>query len=145
MPETQHRQVPLHVVREYNRRLQRYMRLVTVQAGSDIREAVNQMQIYGISQLPVLAGERVVGSLDERALLERLVTTDEFLRGTVAEFMQPPLPALDEAAALDEALDLLRGGASGVIVTQSGAPVGILTAADLIAFKVYGGHIEYEI
>lgn len=145
MTEALHKHVSLRVVREYNRRLQRHMRLISVQAASDIREAVNQMQIYGISQLPVLAGGRVVGSLDERALLERLVTTDEFLRGTVAEFMQPPLPALDEAAALDAALALLRGGAAGVIVMQGGAPVGILTAADLIAFKVYGGHIEYEI
>jgi predicted transcriptional regulator len=145
MTEPLHKKVSLHVVRDYNRRLQGHMRLIAVQAGSDIGAAINQMQIYGISQLPVLDGARVVGSLDERALLERLVTTDAHLRGAVEQFMQPPLPALDEAATLDEALGLLRGGAPGVLVTQAGAPVGILTAADLIAFKVYGGHLEYEI
>ncbi|MCX7008244.1 MAG: CBS domain-containing protein [Kiritimatiellaeota bacterium] len=90
--------------------MQRHVRLITVQVHTDIREAINLMQIYGISQLPVLDGERVVGSLDEFALLERLTAAELCLWGAVAAFMQPPLPALDE-----------------------------------IAFKVYGGHIEYEI
>ena len=145
MPGNQHKQVSLQVVREYNRRVQRSMRLISVQVGTDIRDAINQMQIYGISQLPVLDGERVVGSLDELTLLERLTAVELCLWGTVAAFMQPPLPALEETAALEEALDLLRAGASGVIILQHGVPVGIFTAADLIAFKVYGGHIEYEI
>jgi len=145
MPGNQHKQVSLQVVREYNRRVQRNMRLISVQVGTDIRDAINQMQIYGISQLPVLDGERVVGSLDERTLLERLMTAELCLWGTVAAFMQPPLPALEETAELDEALELLRAGAAAVIVLQGGTPVGILTAADLIAFRVYGGHIEYEI
>jgi predicted transcriptional regulator len=59
--------------------------------------------------------------------------------------MQPPLPALDEDAAAAEVLALLRQGVAGVVVTRAGVPVGILTAADLIAFKVYGGQLEYEI
>ena len=145
MTEIHHRKVTLQILREYNRRLQRHMRLISVQVSTDIREAINQMQIYGISQLPVLDGERVVGRLDERALLERLTTAELCLWGNVAAFMQPPLPALDEDAALEEALALLRAGAAGMIVMRGDAPAGILTAADLIAFKVYGGHIEYEI
>ena len=145
MPEPLYKKVSLQVVREYNRRLQRTMRLISVQVGTDIRAAINLMQVYSISQLPVLDGEHVVGSLDERALLARLTTAELCLWGTVELFMQAPLPSLEETALVEEALALLRGGVAGVIVTHGGAPVGILTAADLIAFKVYGGHVEYEI
>jgi len=145
MPEPLHKKVSLHVVREYNRRLQRHMRLITVQVHTDIREAINLMQVYSISQLPVLDGERVVGSLDERTLLEQLSGAALCLWGCVALFMKAPLPSLDEGATVQEALELLRGGAVGIIITRAGVPEGILTAADLIAFKVYGGHIEYEI
>jgi predicted transcriptional regulator len=145
MPDKVHRPVSLRTVREYNRRLQRAMRLISVQVTADIREAINQMQIYSISQLPVLDGDRLVGSLDERALLERLSAAPLNLRGCVALYMQPPLPALDEDAAAAEVLALLRQGVAGVVVTRAGVPVGILTAADLIAFKVYGGQLEYEI
>ena len=129
MTETHHKKVSLRVVREHNRRLQRTMRLISVQISADIREAIKQMQIYGISQLPVLDGERVVGRLDERALLERLTTAELCLWGNVAAFMQPPLPSLDEDAALEEALALLRAGAAGVIVMRGGAPAGILTSS----------------
>jgi predicted transcriptional regulator len=145
MTGKRHSQVSLRVVREYNRRLQRTMRLISVQVYTDIREAINQMQIYGVSQLPVLDGDRVVGSLDERTLLEQLSGAALCLWGCVALFMKPPLPALDENAAAEEALGLLRAGAAGVIVLRAGQPVGILTAADLIAFKVYGGQVDYEI
>ena len=145
MMDRHHKNVALHVVREHNRRLQRTMRLISVQVHTDIRAAINLMQVYSISQLPVLDGDRVVGSLDERALLERLTAAELCLWGPVTGFMQPPLPTLDENAVVDEALNLLRGGTAGVIVTRTGVPVGILTAADLIAFKVYGGDVEYEI
>ncbi len=145
MPDKLHKHASLRVVREYNRRLQRTMRLISVQVFADIREAINLMQIYSISQLPVLDGDRVVGSLDERALLERLSGTPLDLHGCVALFMQPPLPALEEDVAAEDALRLLRGGSTGVVITRAGVPVGMLTAADVIAYKVYGGQVEYEI
>lgn len=139
------KKVSLRVVREHNRRLQRSMRLISVQVSSDIREAIRLMQVYSISQLPVLDGERVVGCLDEHALLERLSGPALCLWGCVALFMQSPLPTLAEEATAEEALALLRGGAAGVVVMSAGVPVGILTAADMIAFKVYGGQADYEI
>ena len=145
MTETRHKRVSLHLLREFNRRWQRTMRLISVQVGTDIREAINLMQVYSISQLPVLDGGRIVGSLDERALLAQLMAAEVCLWGPVESFMLSPLPVLDESARLEEALALLHGGASGVVVTQDGTPVGMVTAADLIAFKVYGGQIEYEI
>lgn len=135
----------LRALREHNRRLQRSSRLIAVQAAADIREAINLMQIYGISQLPVLAGEHIVGSLDERALLERLTEADLCLWGTVAVFMQAPLPALEETEPVEAALQWLRRGVPAIIITHGGAPVGIITPADLVAFKVYSERGDYQI
>ena len=135
----------LRALREHNRRLQRSSRLIAVQAAADIREAINLMQIYDISQLPVLDGERIVGSLDERTLMERLTAAELCLWGAVAAFMQPPLPILEETEPVAAALEWLHRGAPAVIVTRAGTPVGIITPADLIAFKVYNERSDYQI
>jgi predicted transcriptional regulator len=145
MPELHAATITRRVLRGRNRRLHRTSRLIAVQSSADIREAINLMQVYDISQLPVLDGERIVGSLDERALMERLMEADHCLWGAVTAFMQPPLPALEDTATVEKALDLLRHGAPGVIVTIAGTPVGIITPADFIAFKVYGGSLDYQI
>ena len=145
MAESPKTEVTLRVLRERNRRLQRTSRLIAVQASADIREAINLMQVYDISQLPVLDSDRIVGSLDERALMERLMGSDLCLWGAVTMFMQPPLPALEETAPATEALELLRRDVPGVIVTRQGVPVGIVTPADFIAFRVYSGSLDYQI
>ena len=132
-------------LREINRHHLRPSRLLAVQARDNVHEAIKLMQVYGVSQLPVLEGGRVVGSLDERTLMHRLLEAAHCLWGEVKHFMQPPLPSLEESAAVEELYRLLAGGALAVIVTRAGEPVGIVTPADVVALKVYGVPPEYDI
>ena len=66
------------------------------------------MQRYGISQLPVVRdGEceslaDVIGSLQDRALLERVFVNPDVLHEDVASAMQPPLAAIDASATMEE-------------------------------------------
>ena len=142
-PSRQH--MTVRMMRESNDRHLRPSRLIAVQAGADIREAINLMQVYSISQLPVLDGKRIVGSLDERALMHRLMAAAHCLWGAVASFMQPPLPSLDEEDTVTALYQLLQQGAPGVIVTRAGEHIGIITPADVVALKVYSASNEYEI
>jgi len=132
-------------MREAIRLHHRPSRLIAVQARDDIRRAINLMQIYSISQLPVLDGEHIVGSLDERELMQQVMGAAHCLWGAVSGFMQPPLPSLEEAATVAQLYELLRQGVAGVIVTRDGVPIGIVTPADLVALKVYSASAEYEI
>lgn len=47
-------------------------KLITVDAGSEIREASRIMKKHGIKRLPVLSGERVVGMLSSTDLIHAM-------------------------------------------------------------------------
>jgi cystathionine beta-synthase len=114
--------------------------LVTVGSHEKVGAAIDTMQRYGISQLPVIRHEPVdsladvVGSLQERALLDRVFRNPDALNEDVAVAMQPPLPAVDADASLDEVYEGLSGGSGAVVVARGGRPTGILTRSDLLEF-----------
>ena len=114
--------------------------LVTVGSHEKVGAAIEAMQRYGISQVPVVRGEPVdsladvVGSLQERGLLERVFLNADALSEDVAVAMQPPLPAVDADASIDEVYEGLSGGSGAVVVVSEGRPSGILTRSDLLEF-----------
>jgi cystathionine beta-synthase len=115
--------------------------LVVVEAHDKVGGAIDLMQRYGISQLPVVRGEPadaltdVVGSLQERSLLDRVFRNPDALNEDIAVAMQPPLAAVDSAASIDEVFAELTGAAGGaVLVGHAGRPVAILTRSDLLEF-----------
>ncbi len=113
---------------------------VTVGSHEKVGSAIDTMQRYGISQLPVVRNEPVdsladvVGSLHERALLERVFRNPDALNEDVAVAMQPPLPAVDADASLVEVYAGLSGANGAVVVASAGKPTGILTRSDLLEF-----------
>ena len=114
--------------------------LVTVGSHEKVGAAIDVMQRYGISQVPVVREEPVdsladiVGSLQERGLLDRVFKNADFLNEEVAVAMQPPLPAVDADASLDQVYEGLSGGTGAVVVASAGRPTGILTRSDLLEF-----------
>jgi predicted transcriptional regulator len=48
--------------------------------------------------------------------------------------MQPPLPAVDADASIDEVYEGLSGPNAAVVVASGGRPTGILTRSDLLEF-----------
>jgi cystathionine beta-synthase len=114
--------------------------LVTIGSHEKVGAAIDVMQRYGISQVPVVRHEPVdsladvVGSLQERSLLERVFKNGDALNEDVAVAMQPPLPAVDADASLDDVYEGLSGPAAAVVVVSDGRPTGILTRSDLLEF-----------
>jgi cystathionine beta-synthase len=92
------------------------------------------MQSGGISQLPVLDDGRAVGSIQE-VTIARLLHDDLDVKAVkVGDVMARPLPHVDVRVHLDEAYRLLMSGNSGVLATEEGAVVDIITRIDLIAY-----------
>ena len=113
---------------------------VTIGSHEKVGAAIDAMRRYGISQLPVVRNEPVdsladvVGSLQERELLERVFRNADALNEDVAVAMQPPLPAVDADASVDQVYEGLSGGSGAVVVVSDGRPSGILTRSDLLEF-----------
>ena len=112
--------------------------LVTISAHAKIGEGIDTMQRYGISQLPVVRDGAcesladVIGSLQDRALLERVYRDADAVHEDVAAAMQPPLQAVDANQTLDEVFATLTGRTNAVVVATDGKPVGVLTRSDLL-------------
>jgi cystathionine beta-synthase len=114
--------------------------LVTISSHQKVGEGIDTMQRYGISQLPVVRDGAcdsladVIGSLQDRALLERVFVHPDVLHEDVATAMQPPLAAVDTTATLEEVFATLTGGMNAVVVAKEGKPIGVLTRSDLLEF-----------
>ncbi len=104
--------------------------------GTDVTAAlaVERMQSRGISQLPVLRDGRAVGSIQEVTIARLLHDGLDPERVRVGDVMARPLPQLDVGVHLDEAYRLLLSGNSGILATDEGAVIDIITRIDLISY-----------
>jgi cystathionine beta-synthase len=96
------------------------------------------MQQFGISQLPVLEGDAergpMVGSIQERTLLDRIYRDPSLVESAVGAAMDPPFPTIQRSAEMDDAFDMLLGGAPALVVVDREQPVGMITKLDLLEF-----------
>ena len=79
----------------------------------------------------------VIGSLQDRDLLDSVFKNPDALHEDVAKAMQPPLAAVEVGAALDEVFATLTGRTNAVVVAREGSPVGVLTRSDLLEYLAH--------
>jgi cystathionine beta-synthase len=112
--------------------------VVLARTTDRVGAAIDLLQLYGISQLPVSerpdddAIEGIVGSVSEKGLLDRAYRDPSVVERTIGEVMDPPLPTVETSAALDDTFALLSGGAPAVVATKAGRPAGVVTKLDLL-------------
>src|SRR5437870_4886973 len=117
--------------------------LITIASHQKVGEAIDLMQRFSISQLPVVRDgdldslADVIGSLQDRDLLDRVFKNPDALHEDVAAAMQPPLAAIDADETLDEVFSTLTGRTNAVVVAQDGKPVGVLTRSDLLEYLAH--------
>jgi cystathionine beta-synthase len=116
-------------------------KLVTIEAGKQVGEAIDLMQQYGISQLPVMedasAGGGVVGSLQEKTLLDRLYRDPAVVGTTVSTVMDAPFAQIGADSSVEEAFEPMLRGEAAVLVVDGGAPVAVITRADLLEYVAH--------
>jgi cystathionine beta-synthase len=81
----------------------------------------------------------VIGSLQDRALLDRVFKNADALHDDVASAMQGPLATVAADASVDEIVTALTGGTNAVVVTDAGSPVGVVTRSDLLDYLAHRG------
>ena len=112
--------------------------LVHVHPTETVRDAIDYMREYGVSQLPVLKAEppvvtgEVAGSIAEKALLDALFTGQAHLHDTIERHMADPLPMIGGGQPVSEAVTLLEHSDAAMVLVD-GKPAGVLTRQDLLA------------
>jgi len=111
--------------------------LVHTHPTETIRDAIEILREYHVSQMPVvnaeppvMAGE-VAGSVSERDLLEAIFTGKAALADPVERHMSAPLPLVGAGEPVEAARKALES-ADAVMVVADGKPVGVLTRHDLL-------------
>jgi cystathionine beta-synthase len=115
--------------------------VVAVGAHEKVRHAVDTLQQFNISQAPVTRDgaedvTALVGSIQERDLLDRIFRDPDALQADVAEVMGPPLPLVDGDDPIETAFERLQA-ASAVVVSHDGRTLGVLTRSDLLEFLAH--------
>ncbi|HMP57929.1 MAG TPA: CBS domain-containing protein [Gemmatales bacterium] len=108
--------------------------LIHIAPDATLATAIEILQTKGISQLPILKNGEAVGSIQEVTLARLLHDNVDVGTVRVQEMMARPLPQVDVGTHLDEAYRLLQAGNTGVLATNTGKVVDIITRIDLISY-----------
>ena len=112
--------------------------LVHTHPDETARSAVEIMREFSVSQLPVVSHEpplqlgEVVGSVSERALMDRVYLDPGAFDRPVAEVMEAPLPTVGAGEPLTAAIERLELDPA-VLVLDRGHPIGVITRSDALA------------
>jgi len=114
-------------------KVRRTGQLVSIPLGVTVEEAVNLMREHDISQVPIIEGGEVVGSMSETGILNILVSDPVAKRKPVAEYMEKPFPVISEGASLTELAQSMDKQTPAILVKQASG-FDIITKSDLIFF-----------
>ena len=112
----------------------RFPGVITVDVAAKVREAVDLMRQYEISQLPVLDTGIMIGSLREEVLMKALLEKPKMYDDFVGKAMEKPFPLVEPGADLDTVYKLLLRGTPAVVVGKENNLQGIITRIDVIDY-----------
>jgi len=117
--------------------------LIVVSKDQSVRTAIETMQRYGISQIPVVAdGEArkisdIIGSVHERTMLDRLFREPSLVEEKVERVMEAPFPVVQANEDVERLYAELSAGAPALLAAAEERPVSVITKADLLEFVAH--------
>ena len=109
-------------------------KIISVASSEKVSEAVRKMRRSKISQLPVLSGEIVSGTISEKTVVEQIGkrrNIREIFRLPVSEIMEEAYPQIPDTTPV-KAIAALLNHNDAVLVTRRGKLSGIITKSDLL-------------
>ncbi len=103
--------------------------------SAKILDAIKLMKKNGISQLPVMDGERIAGTVSENIIVDKMQgkkNLEEFRQMAVSEVMGEALPTVGEDSPFSVISALLEHNQS-VLVVKNGKIAGIISKTDLLS------------
>jgi len=108
--------------------------IIAVHPDDKAEDAISLLRQHGISQLPVIEENNVVGCIRELTLARLLHAGYDPRQVPIREVMAKPMPVVDDHVDVDEVYRLLSSGNSGVAVRRNGELVAVVTRIDLVNF-----------
>lgn len=121
--------------------------IIYVNPESTIRDAIEVMQRFDVSQVPVaknqppFAAAEIIGSLDELEVMRMVRNDSSVLERPVSEIMDQPLKQVGTGEDLERALNDLDSD-NAMLVLDKGFPVGVVTRSDVLEYFTKSTNVE---
>jgi cystathionine beta-synthase len=106
--------------------------LVSVTPDAALRQALNLMSTWGVSQIPVVEDGRSVGGLVEGTLMTRALAQPSLQDRPVREVMEAPFPEVEANCPTDRLGAMLTRESPAALVRKDGKLIGIVSRYDVL-------------
>ena len=116
-----------------------YSPVITIKHKEKVKKAIELMEKYAISQLPVVNENNIpIGSITESTVLKKILTEDpeKIFQLRVEEIMEESFPTITPSTNIKDIQELILRKYPAVLVMEKGKIVGIITKIDLITTAV---------
>ncbi len=108
--------------------------IIAIGEDDVVKHALDLLRTHGISQMPVMRGDTVVGSVNDVAVMQAVFDHADLIHKPLKEVMGRPFPTLDVSVEVDQAYKLLTLANSAIVVSEHDKPIGLIARQDVISF-----------
>lgn len=105
--------------------------IVSIDSESSIEEAIERMNKYKISQLPIIKGSNNLGSITSKRIRKWITENPKLKEMKAFDIKELPFPEIDKSWSLKDISKLL-GKYPALLVKEQNKFIGIITDADLL-------------
>lgn len=109
-------------------------KVIYIKEKDKIKKASEKMRKHSISQLPVLANNKVIGSIAESSIFNRILegtSKKRLFEAEVKDLLEEPFPIVRANSPLKIVLPLLKTSPA-ILVVEKQKIIGIISKADLL-------------
>jgi len=106
--------------------------ILNIAQDEPVKKAMDLLTSNNISQIPVVDGDKVVGSIEETTLLQKVIANNSIVFEPISDHMEQPFPEVIETTPIHEIGEILNKGAKAVLVKDKNKTAHILTSHDII-------------
>jgi cystathionine beta-synthase len=123
-------------------------RVVAIGCDESVERSIELLREHNISQLPVIRGggpvesgpievHSIVGSIQERTLLDRVFRAPEVLAAKISTIMDAPFSLVDAKEEIERVIPILATSSPAVLVQREGVLIGVVTRADILEYVAH--------
>lgn len=107
--------------------------LVNLPSSATVQEALSLMSSYEVSDVPVIDGDDLVGTVRESRLMGAVLANRKTIEDEISTLMDAPVPIVDSQEPIDSAIKSLRD-VPMIVVRDFGRISGVLTRHDVLEY-----------
>ena len=107
-------------------------KLITIEPGQTVAEAVELMKKYDIEHIPVMNGNGLIGAISEGGLFQKIFDNPEIKNAKIADVIEPSFPMVDFDTPVERLSNLINRENGAVLAKDDAGNYHIVTKYDVI-------------